>query len=155
MIFLSSILRVKKNIAADGFSRLLPITEESLCVLKEMRIPDDKYKILSQFHNTHVGHHGVDRMLQHLRGNGHQWDYVREHVKKFIAKCPCCQKMSTLKVAIHTRPYSLSSAKPMEILHMDSLYMGIADDYENQYVLVLIDSCSRWVELFPTTGFIS
>ena len=147
--FLIEHIEGEKNIAADGFSRLLPITEETLCVLKEMRIPDDRYKTLSQFHNTNVGHHGVDRMLRQLRDQGHQWEYIREHVKKFIAKCPCCQKMSTIKAAIHTRPYSLSSAKPMEILHMDSLHMGIADEYNNQYVLVLIDSCSRWVELFP------
>lgn len=138
-----------KNVVADGFSRLLPITEETLCVLKEMRIPEDKYKVLSQFHNTHVGHHGVDRTLQLLRAHGHQWEYIREHVKKFISKCPCCQKMSPLKVAIQTRPYSLSAAKPMEILHMDSLHMEITDPNGNRYVLVLIDSCSRWIELFP------
>lgn len=139
----------EKNIVADGLSRLLPITGEVLCVLKEMRIPDDKYKILGQFHNTVIGHHGIDRMLRQLKDKGHQWEHMREHVKKFVSHCPCCQKMSFLKPAIHTRPYSLSSAKPMEILHMDSLAMGIEDDHGNSHLLVLIDSCSRWVELFP------
>ena len=139
----------EKNIVADGFSRLLPITEEILCVLREMRIPEDKYKILGQFHNTVVGHHGSERMQKQLRTKGHQWEYMREHIKQFITQCPCCQKMSFLKPAIHTRPYSLSSAKPMEILHMDSLAMGIANEHGDTHLLVIIDSCSRWVELFP------
>ena len=139
-----------KNIVADGFSRLLPISEEILCLLKEFtKIPDDKYRILNQVHNSQVGHHGVDRMMSKLTELKHEWPQMREHVKTFIAKCPCCQKMNNMKVAIHTHPYTLSSAKPMEILHMDTLAMGTEDDYGNSYLLVLIDSCSRWVELKP------
>ena len=66
----------EKNVVADGFSRLLPISVEIVCVLKGLKIPDDKYKLLGQVHNTNVGHHGLDRMLQKLRSQGHEW---KEH----------------------------------------------------------------------------
>jgi transposase InsO family protein len=31
---------------------------------------------------------------------------------------------------------------------MDTLYMGIVNDNSDAYLLVLIDSCSRWIELY-------
>ena len=138
-----------KNVVADGFSRLLPISVEILCVLKGLKIPDDKYKLLGQVHNTTVGHHGLDRMLKKLRSQNIEWKEMRDHARKFIDNCPCCQKMNNLKVSIKTHPFHLSTLRPMEVIHMDTLYMGVTNDNNNSYLLVLIDSCSRWLELFP------
>ena len=139
----------EKNVVADGFSRLLPISVETLCVLKGLKIPDDKYKLLGQVHNTNVGHHGLDRMLKKLRSQGNEWKEMRDHARKFIDNCPCCQKMNNLKVSIKTHPFNLSTTRPMEVIHMDTLSMGITNTNGDAYLLVLIDSCSRWLELFP------
>ena len=71
-----------RNIVADGFSRLLPISEETLCLLREfVTIPADKYKILSEVHNSQAGHHGVERTLSKLRELNHEWPEMREHTK--------------------------------------------------------------------------
>ena len=139
----------EKNIVADAFSRLLPISVEMLCTLKGLKIPDDKYTILGQVHNTNVGHHGLDLMLQKLRSLGNEWKEMRDHARKFIDNCPCCQKMNSIKVLIKTHPFNLSTTRPMEVIHMDTLYMGIANTKGDSYLLVLIDSCSRWVEMYP------
>jgi transposase InsO family protein len=139
----------ESNIAADGFSRLLPISVETLCVLKGLKIPDDKYKILGQVHNTNVGHHGLDRMIHKLRSRGQEWKEMRDHVRKFIDNCPCCQKMNNLRVSIKTHPFHLSTTRPMQVIHMDTLSMGITNDNGDSYLLVLIDACSRWLELYP------
>ena len=136
----------EKNVVADGFSRLLPISVETLCVLKGLKIPDDKYKLLGQVHNTNVGHHGLDRMLKKLRSQGNEWKEMRDHARKFIDNCPCCQKMNNLRVSIKTHPFNLSTTRPMEVIHMDTLSMGIANSNGDSYLLVLIDSCSRWLE---------
>ena len=32
---------------------------------------------------------------------------------------------------------------------MDTLYMGIANTKGDSYLLIVIDSCSRWVEMYP------
>jgi hypothetical protein len=37
----------------------------------------------------------------------------------------------------------------MEVIHMDTLSMGITNDNGDKYLLILIDSCSRWLELYP------
>ena len=139
----------KENIVADAFSRLLPISVEVLCILKGIKLPQDKYKILSSVHNTVVGHHGVERMLTKLRTLKHEWKEMREHARIFIDNCPCCQKMSNIRVSIKTHPFKLATTKPMEVIHMDTLSMGITNDNGDAYLLVLIDSCSRWLEMYP------
>jgi transposase InsO family protein len=139
----------ESNVVADGFSRLLPISVEILCVLKGLKIPDDKYKILGQVHNTNVGHHGLDRMIHKLRSRGQEWKEMRDHVRKFIDNCPCCQKMNNLRVSIKTHPFHLSTTRPMQVIHMDTLSMGITNDNGDSYLLVLIDACSRWLEMYP------
>ena len=34
---------------------------------------------------------------------------IRRYVKKFIRQCPCCQKMSQIKIPIHTIPFTTAS----------------------------------------------
>ena len=137
-----------KNVAADGFSRLLPITEEVLCVLKGLKIPEERYKTISTVHNTVIGHHKVDRTLAKLKTQNLEWPEMRDHVRRFIDNCPCCQKMNYLRVPIHTHPFTLATYRPMEILHMDTLFMGTPNHKGDKYLLVIIDSCSRWLELY-------
>jgi hypothetical protein len=139
----------KENIVADAFSRLLPITTEVLCILKGLKIPDDKYKLLATVHNTIVGHHGLERMLSKLRDLKHEWKEMRDHARRFIDNCPCCQKMNNIRVSIKTHPFKLATTRPMEVIHIDTLYMGIENQHGDKYLLVLIDSCSRWIELYP------
>ena len=138
----------KKNQVADGFSRLLDLTPEIISVIKGLKIPDEQYKLISSVHNSTVGHHGVDRTIAKLTAQNLEWKGIRDHVRKFIDNCPC-QKMNNNRIAIHTHPFTLSNHRPMEVLHIDTLSMGIANDNDESYLLVLIDSCSRWIELFP------
>ena len=143
------------NVAADGFSRLLPITVEVSCLLKGLKLPRDIYKMISSVHNTVVGHHKVERTIAKLKTQNLQWPQMRDHVRKFIDNCVCCQKMNYLRIPIHTHPFTLGTHRPMEVFHMDTLYMGIQDDNKAQYLLVLIDSCSRWIELYPITDLLA
>jgi hypothetical protein len=53
-----------QNVAADAFSRLSPIGEkEELLVIADAEIPPEKYKIIALFHNSDIGHFGVDKTL--------------------------------------------------------------------------------------------
>ena len=96
----------EKNIVADGFSRLLPITSEILCAIKGLKLPDDKYKLISHVHNTTVGHHKVERTLAKLKAQNLEWKEMRDHVRRFIDNCPCCQKMNQIRIPIHTHPFN-------------------------------------------------
>jgi hypothetical protein len=136
------------NFVADAFSRLLPMTEERLCLINEFRLSKREYSLIQAVHNSVSGHHGVERTYQKLIQQGHAWMYMREHIKRFIKLCPCCQKMSYLSVPIHTSPFTTASYNCMERLNVDSIGPLSPDDEGNTYILVIICCFSRWVELF-------
>jgi hypothetical protein len=46
---------------------------------------------------------------------------MRQHVKRFIRDCACCQKMSYLKIPIHTHPFTVACYEPFERLDVDTI----------------------------------
>jgi len=134
-------------------SRLIPIDEvanpEALCLLEEFKIPRDKYKLISGVHNSLTGHHGAERTCSKLIQQGHKWKYMREHVKKFINRlCPCCQKMSHIKIPIHTHPFTTASYSVMERVNVDTIGPLPEDEFGNKYIIVIICCFSRFIELY-------
>ena len=81
-------------------SPVIRVAHEELNALAEFKIPGDKYKIISQHHNSRVGHFGVEKTLAKLaqrpcHANSYRlkpvpWLYMREQVKQFIRTCPSC-----------------------------------------------------------------
>jgi transposase InsO family protein len=143
----------KDNVVADGFSRLLAITEEELTAMYDLHIPVKYQDKIKKVHNSVSGHHGVQRTIDKLDAMGPEfdWKYRREHVKKFIKQCPFCQKMSYLKPSVHTHPFTVAAYHPMERLGMDSIGPLLPSKDGYQYILVIIDCFTRWVELYPLT----
>jgi hypothetical protein len=74
-----------------------------------IKIPNDKYKKINAVHNSIAGHHGVERTIQKLVVSNQRWPRMRDDIKRFIKKCPCCQKMSVLKVPIHAHPFTTAA----------------------------------------------
>ena len=139
----------KKNIVADGFSRLLCLREEHVYLLETFTLSPEIYQAIAEVHNGICGHHGVERTMQMLAKQGKHWQYQREHVKRFQKQCPACQKMSYLRTAIHTHPFTVAAYEPMERLEMDTIGPLPADENGNRYILVIICCFTRWVSLYP------
>jgi transposase InsO family protein len=121
---------------------------EMLCVLEEFKIPKEQHKIIGKVHNTYAGHHGVERTLAKLKAAGRSWTYMREHVKRFIRECPCCQKMSYIKVPIHTSPFTTATLEPNERINIDSIGPLPPDENENCHILNISDTFSRFIEMY-------
>ena len=105
------------------------------------------YKTISLVHNSKVGHFGLERTIKRLQATATPWEFMRQHVRSFIDNCPCCQKMSLLKTPLAAHSYTTSTYTPMECLNID--FIGPFSD--KGYVLVIVDTCTRWVELYATT----
>ena len=151
-------LKGELNTVADGMSRLcnnfmieepdLYDPHDVLCAsLNKFILTSAEHTVISTVHNSLVGHHGlertVDKLTRKLKVSNTKWQFLRQKVKRFIQICPCCQKMSQLKIPIHAHPFTVSSYSPMECLNID--FIGPYPD--DGYVLVLIDTFTRWVEL--------
>jgi len=138
----------KKNIVADGFSRLLSLREEHIYLLEEFTLSNEVYETIRSAHNEIVGHHGVERTFNKLTRMGKHWKYMREQVKRFIKQCPCCQKMSYLRTPIHTHPYTTACYEPMERWEIDTIGPLPEDEDGNRFILVIICCFTRWANLY-------
>jgi hypothetical protein len=147
------------NPIANTMSRLCPnlMIEEPdlydeadiLCAVNEKFVLNSSdYGIISSGHNSLVGHSGLERTVKRLTLNLQSlkisWKFLRQKVKRFIGLCPCCQKVSQLKIPIAAHPFTVSSYTPMECLNID--FIGPYPD--KGYILVLADTFTRWIEFF-------
>jgi transposase InsO family protein len=139
--------------------------EEVLCAKisteKPIKIPEDIRSVIGRSHNSLVGHHGRERTVakvmeilqqkkyKKLADQFSDNDHLRTYIKEFIDKCPVCQKLSTLKVPIQAHTFTTATYEPHQRLNMDTIGPFPDDDDGYCYILVIIDTFTRWIELFP------
>ena len=71
-------------------------------------------------------------------------------ISEFLRQCPYCQITNRLRLPIKAHRFTCASYNPFEVLHLDHIGPLNTDAHGNEYILVIIDAFSRWVELFPT-----
>ena len=77
--------------------------------------------------------HSLVISVKRLKEIGETWEFQRQHVRHFIDRFPCCQKMSMLKIPIHAHHITTSTYTPMECLNID--FLGPFPD--GGYILVI------------------
>ena len=116
---------------------------------REFQISPQIRSIIAQVHNAKIGHFGVEKTMDKLVATGHHWKYMREHVKYFIKRCcPFCQKMSYLKSAVHTNPFTTAAYSPFERQNWDSIGPITLQDGSKVHILCAICCFTRWTELW-------
>ena len=125
---------------------------EDIPKLKQLVMPsclrDD---LLKSYHDSLAGggHQGVDRTYQALKLK-YFWPTMHGDVKRYVESCISCQRSK--------RSYLSTKAplKPLPVVdifvrwHIDILHVGPLNKAQGyQYVLVMVDSFSRWCEAFP------
>ena len=121
-----------------------------LCISKQVVVPINyRARLLDQYHDAMVGggHQGYDRTYYALK-HKYFWPRMYTDVCEYIKRCDTCQR---IKCNPHAKPVPLT---PMPIVatferwHMDFLMMKESKD-GFKYILLLVDSYSRWCEAFP------
>ena len=95
-------------------------------------------------HNAFVGHNGVDRTLTRLFSLQQVWKNMKQHVRTFIQNCPCCQKLGATDPKINASHFATSNYAIFDTLNV--AYIGLFPG--KGYILVIIDTFTRWTELF-------
>jgi transposase InsO family protein len=122
-------------------------------------LSNTEFAALQQCHNDIAGHHGAARTLTLIRElqqrtGKYKWrtdKSIKGDITSFIASCPTCQRLSQVKGGLHDKPYSVSSSAPMDKISVDTLGPFPADKDGNIYIIVVIDSFSRYIQLFPAS----
>ena len=125
--------------------------EEMLAAFDEdVAIPKAIYDELRSAHNVMVGHGGVQRTVAKLNRQGSKMKYKRQYAEKFIKECGFCQKVDARRTAVHVRPVTLATYRAMQRINIDAMGPFPVTELGFQYILVVIDTFSRWVMLYPT-----
>ena len=74
---------------------------------------------------------------------------MKADIITFIKSCPLCQKMSRMKIPIHTSHFTTASYGLMKKLSMDCMGPLKATDDGYTHILVIIDNFSRYTVLYP------
>jgi hypothetical protein len=150
------------NQLADALSRLCPNLEEVALPLRIKDVEpvpsystvsairsiepatDEQIVYIQMCHNAIVGHNGVDRTLTRLFSLQQVWKNMKQHVRTYINNCACCQKLSAIDPKIKASHFETSNYAIFDTLNVD--YIGPFPD--KGYILVIIDTFSRWTEMF-------
>lgn len=146
-----------KNMIADALSRAVSRSEldEHLIAFVEaedVNVEPDLWRQIQSCHNKIIGHGGVERTLRKLQEKQLIWEDQRKHVMKYVRCCPRCQKMQQLKPVLVANRKMLSAFQPMQQLAMDFIEGLPETEKRMNTILVIIDSFSRFVELYPCEG---
>jgi transposase InsO family protein len=131
-------------------------------VITELPNPTEEqiHAWLSEVHNAFVGHMGFHQTMKRLQRRKHTWVKMGADISRFIKECPYCQKYDQRdNHEVIAKPFVSSLAyTPMRRLCIDTIgelpETGPVNGYK--FVLVVLDTFSRWVELYPlrSTGAI-
>jgi len=80
--------------------------------------------------------------------NGSTWLNLRHDIKQFEQSYLTCQKMDARHKTIRASRLVLSNLKPMERISIDTIGPP-PSDMGIKYFIVIIDTFTRYVELFP------
>ena len=141
-----SLSRLYRNNIIDSPKEYLPEYLSALHI-ESYKPSSSQYSKIGMLHNTVVGHYVLERTLKRFKSLKDTWEYQRQHVRYFIDHCPCCQKMNMLKIPIHAHGFTISTYTPMKCLNID--FIGPFPD--QGYILVIVNTFTRWFELYHTT----
>jgi hypothetical protein len=159
----------KENVIADPLSRMFAPSEMTngksgaTTNGKEVQLADNTYgginvEIVKPYflctHNETEGHHGINKEVQKVQRLMEQKEIevpknLRSEVAELIAACMTCRKRKLKQQDVKLLPHSLHGGRFFERLQMDFLEgLPVAADGCNA-LLVIVDTFSKFVMLFP------
>ena len=135
---------------ARSCSSFLSIMTEEEIANPSFIIPIGVQHRIGKVHNTVNGHFGVDETLRRLRDKGYHSKKLRDYIRVYIKRCPYCQLTNERSIKIVTQPFVTSTLQPMHRLNIDTIGPLDISQFGFQYILVIIDTFSRYITIWPT-----
>ena len=97
------------------------------------------------------GHMGINRCLERLQKR-YYWPGMATEVQLWITECEICSRCRTPVLSKKAPMKSIEVGQPMELWAMDILGPLPMTARGNQYILVMSDHFTKWVEAVPMTN---
>ncbi|CAF1183413.1 unnamed protein product [Didymodactylos carnosus] len=114
-------------------------------------IPKSKIQNLLYFAHDHAvsGHFGKRKTLHRLYSRFH-WQGMRKDVENYIHSCDTCQRCKATTQKLAGKMISNVVHEPWYTIGIDITGPLPRTKRGNEYILVVVDYFTKWVELFPS-----
>jgi len=111
----------------------------------------ERHEVFARYHDSIMGHLGVERTLMAMSFRGHAWTGMRQNVSNWIGECEICHKIKYQRLPdsedyVEHHLYSLS---PLTTPSVDTLGALKEDENENCLIKVIVDNFSKLIGLYP------
>jgi transposase InsO family protein len=107
--------------------------------------PHKREALLREAHMA--GHKGAKATLARLLSEGHKWPGMAGACQRVARECIDCQRYTVQRYGFHPQR-AILAALPMDHLAMDLFSLPTSSDGYN-YVLLVVDVCTRFAWLYP------
>jgi hypothetical protein len=150
----------------DTIERVFRLTGESVPIGQEGSVEEsdedyedlapvghiERHTLFRKYHNSMIGHFGVERTLKAMSKAGVEWRGMRQDVKSWIAECGVCQKIKHSRIADweEEAEHHLYSCEPLKSISIDTAGPFPDEDDGFVYILAIVDNFSKYIRLYPT-----
>ena len=107
---------------------------------------DTRRSLIRKAHQD--GHSGTEKIFLRLFHDGYYWPTMRKDIAQQLQSCDTCNKYNLQRIGFH--PLQTQSASlPFDLVHIDLFGPLVVSSNGNKFVLLVIDSLSRFVVLRP------
>ncbi len=93
-----------------------------------------------------LGHFSADKVMSMIKSSGYTWPNMKKDITTFLDGCQTCQKYKIERVGFHPLK-NLDAELPFDWICMDLFGPLPTTDNGNNYVLLVVDVCTRMVFL--------
>lgn len=138
---------LKKEIVLAAVMALTDFNDHREAISQELR------EAFDTVHNDVAGHKMINATMEKLKKAklkvSERWSIVKAKFSQLIAECKTCQVLNRKRIEANTLPFVINSTLPMQKLCIDTIGPLPVDEKGFKHILVIVDSFSRWVELYP------
>ena len=113
-------------------------------------VPDVlKENIMSMNHDIPLtGHMGITKTLLRIRAS-FIWYKLKDDVETFVKSCAVCNQNKRAQTKPKAALGKYHAGSPLERIHVDILGPFTPSRNGNQYILMIVDQFTKWLECFP------
>lgn len=104
--------------------------------------------ILYYFHDLDAGHPGITKTYRAI-SRRFWWPNLFQEVRNYVRSCEPCQQVKPSNQRIGAPMASTMPVRPFDKVYVDYCGPIIPSSSGNRYVLVLLDSYTKWIEVIP------
>ena len=110
---------------------------------------EDKFNLILKAHS--IGHEGFEKTYERLKRTSY-WKGMTNDIRRFLKLCTTCQLKKKNETPDPTEKYATQVEAPFTHLGLDIIGPLPITERNNQYIIVIVDYFTKWVEAEPTAN---